>query len=243
MARLRQIFILTLPVLFFIFAVWLIFKRVQSGHTEELETLLREKNFKALSEEVIRRLESEDMNRPRLLMYGSIATLVDPTLPDFLVILQKEDSTQIFLREVFIRLVNLQGESGRLLIWLQRYLELQNSTALEPGSLDFWLSAIEKDSKLELQSIPDFPNFIHRLTKIWPSLAFETTGKDVQIRETPGLTGLVQAKLAKGQIVFCRLKGPEEEIFGKRGSWRYCITEDRIQGWLFDSYLKNKGEK
>ncbi len=184
-------------------------------------------------------LEKEKASRTKLLMYGSIVQfgvgdiqLKDDT-PDYLAMLRKEDGARIFLRESYLRKLELFAESKNLPELLCQldadFPEGINQPGLVEQAIDgsvIWYKPSEQ-CMARLFSTKQFQSYI-----------LLTSGDQLQLRENPSLDDLVEARLGKNVKVFSRRTGPSMVLAGKKDNWHFVFTEEGRVGWLFGRYLK-----
>lgn len=238
MQKIKNIALLTMPIAFFLLSIWLIFKRVQGGVSEEIDKLIRQNKYEMAKVEIARRLAKDKINRPKLLMYGSISSMASNGKPDYLSILVKEDSTGIFVQEVFYRLIALKPGSPALLHWFSRYKEIYKNKFLTSEQKVAWQKAFSKKTTLDLNfNEKEYIRLFGHIQKSFPQQIYITKSRGLQFRESPTLSAVVLGVLAKDEKLFCRVSQNPEIINSKKGTWKFCITSEKHQGWVFDAYI------
>lgn len=231
---------LVFPIAFFFFAIWLIFVRLRQSPLSEVEEYISQRDWKKAHNWVTIYLEEETLTRPKLLMYGSIARfgmeeagLETKGIPDYPNQLQLEDSSKIFLKDMYIRTLELFAKSSRIMGILCDY---HGNFGGQLDSLHV-RAAVETDTIWEETNSVCRENLFSGKIQFLRDFLFVTTGRNLQLREEPNLSGSVLLKLDKGVRVLRRKKGLVLNLGGRSHHWYFVFTREGRQGWLYGRYL------
>lgn len=237
---------ITLPVIIFFISVWLIFSKFQKTPAEKIEQALQEKDFLHAQKLITRYIEKEKLSRLRLLMYGTIVQFglqeknsLPAEIPDYQEMLIQEDSALIFLKESYLRRMEMFPYSERFLQLTCSFVDLFPSVYLTDETQKLFARGIESMGNwkpvnrhcLALifdEAIP----FFHRYLRM-------VNASDVNFRKDPDTESFIINKLNAGEKVLTRKKGPALTVGKQSGYWQFIFTKEQKQGWVFDHYLSN----
>lgn len=241
------VFRLLIPFVILFLSVWLIFSKFQKSPTEKIEKALQEQDFLKADKFVSRYLKKDQISRLRLLMYGSILQFglqeqgksTSQEIPDYKKILIEEDSALIFLKESYLRKLEMFPHSQRFLQESCEFVENFPSVYLSPKtqklldigfeSMDTWQPINSRCLTLIFDDAVPF--FRERLRLV--------NATNVNFRKEPDIESSILATLSVGQKVLLRQQGPRLVVGSKEGNWRFIFLENQKQGWVFDGFLSS----
>lgn len=236
---------IVLPLFIFFIAMWLVFSKLQKTPAEKIEQALHQKDFKEAYRLVDKYLERERLSRLRLLMYGTLIQFgleeqkepLPQDFPNYQKLLAQEDSAFIFLKESYMRRMQMFPNSQKFLqltcnfvhLFPSVYLDQQTQKLLAGGieSMGNWLPINHRCLSLIFDdAVPFFRNYLRLVN-----------GTNVNLRKDPDTEGNIITTLHAGEKILLRKKGPALLVGGQQGHWQFVFTKEQKQGWIFDYYL------
>lgn len=238
--KIRRVFVIIFPVIFFILTVWLIFAKIQQGPLAAIEENLKNRKFKEAAEDVKSLTDDASLARPRLLMYGAIARKGLPAEQkteyiDYMKELKSEDVSGIFVKEAYRRQLELfYADDSFLRTWYD-FLQFSPDAAADT---ELYRRGIITDTAWANLTPAEALDFFKYLKENRSEYLRVVDAENLQVRSGPGRDSEVLGRLRDNESVLIRAAGPEATIAGRKAQWRYIYSESQEQGWVFSGYLK-----
>jgi len=244
-----------LPILFFFFTVWLIFIKFDKSPMATIEEYLSKKQYNSALKIIETQLENDSIARTKWLMYASIVEYAIKQTPqennkkihlntDYFSLLKEEDSSGIFLKESYLRKLQMFNQSPNFIHLLLDFKKnfsisynlLFSYSFVQAGFISntIW-SSLRNDKEKNF-----WLDLFHSKTKYTSARLKKIDATNLNLRSQSNIDSEVITQLKKGDEVLIRKKGRHDTIYNYSNNWFFIVTKNFNQGWVFGKYLVKK---